>query len=75
MISHYNYNLPQGKMAVVTKCSSKTKDMAGTGITGNRIVVCLDDTSGIIADSLCSTILIAIQSKTFGEGILPNHPL
>ncbi len=59
---------------MVTEGSSKTKDMAGTGITGNRIVVRLEDTSGIIADSLCSTILVAIQSKTFGEDILPNHP-
>jgi len=50
---------------MVIKGSSKTKDRAGTGNAGNRTVTCLDDTSGIIADSFCSTILIAIQSNTF----------
>jgi hypothetical protein len=38
---------------------------AGAGNAGNRTVTCLDDTSGIITDSFCSTILIAIQSNTF----------
>jgi len=60
---------------MVTKGSPKKKDRAGIENSCNRIVTCLDDTSGIIADSFCSTILIAIQSKTLGEDILPNHPL
>ncbi len=41
-----------------------TKDRAGIENSCNRIVTCLDDTSEIIADSLCSTILIATQSNT-----------
>ena len=49
---------------MVTKGSSKTKDRAGIENSCNRIVTCLDDTSGIIADSFCSTTLIATQSNT-----------
>ena len=53
---------------MVIKGSSKTKDRgqgAGAGNAGNRTVTCLDDTLGIITDSFCSTILIAIQNNTF----------
>jgi len=41
-----------------------TKFRAGIENSCNRIVTCLNDTSETIADSLCSTILIATQSNT-----------
>jgi len=43
---------------MVIKVPLKTKDRAGTGNAGNRTVVCLDDTPGLIVNSSCFNTII-----------------